>query len=108
MLRNAATLVDKAVDSHAQSFFLAFGLKRPHLGWFAPQWAFDEYAPNGSIPLAPHREPPLDMPEVAFYDNGEMIGMQDVTQALVNDTSGVSRQRIAPVPSSQRSAGCDA
>jgi len=69
---------------------LTLGLKRPHLGWFAPQWAFDMYPPNGSIPLAPNRFPPVGMPEVAFYDNGEIIGMQDVTNALVNDSSGVS------------------
>eukprot|EP01084_Bolivina_argentea_P187523 322993_1 len=40
-----------------QPFFIAAGLKRPHLGWFAPQSYFDLYAPD-TIAIAKHRQPP--------------------------------------------------
>lgn len=60
-----------------QPFFLAAGFKRPHLGWMAPKVWFDMYD-NRTIDIATHRDPPKDMPDVAFGTNGEMCGMDDV------------------------------
>ena len=61
----------------SEPFFLAVGFKRPHLGWMAPQSYFDLYDVN-NVSLAQHRMPPKDMPRVAFSQNGEMCGMDDV------------------------------
>ena len=60
-----------------QPFFIAAGLKRPHLGWFAPQSYFDLYDPD-KIDIAKHREPPINMPPIGFFmNNSEMCDMQN-------------------------------
>lgn len=59
-----------------QKFFLAAGFKRPHLGFYAPKWAYDMY-PNSSIILAKHRTPPLGMPQPAFCPYGSMRTFED-------------------------------
>jgi iduronate 2-sulfatase len=62
-----------------QPFFLAAGFKRPHLGFYAPQWAYDLY-PNESIVLAKHRTPPRDMPQPAFCPYGSMRVFEDTNK----------------------------
>ena len=65
-----------------QPFFLAAGFKRPHLGFYAPQWAYDLY-PNASIALAQHRTPPVGMPEPAFCEYGSMRTFEDTDKGAM-------------------------
>ena len=60
-----------------QPWFIGLGLKRPHLGFFAPTKYFNMYNPN-DIKIAEHREP-INSPPWASDNNGEMSSMQDVT-----------------------------
>ena len=108
--------------SEAQPFFIAVGMKRPHLGWFAPANFFDEYT-NSTVrssvyctrggnasyhsvtldnsmpcmsmvlqidpfPLAKNRTPPVGMPSIAFGENGEISGMDDVKPLVYKDALG--------------------
>ena len=79
-----AELEYAATHESARPFFIAAGMKRPHLGWFAPDTSYAKY-PNGSVELAAHRTPPSGMPKLAFGDNGEMVAMDDIP---VDDSSG--------------------
>jgi len=81
-----AQLKAKAANP-AQPFFLAAGFKRPHLGFYAPKWAYDLY-PSSSIQLAKHRMPPSDMPAPAWCDGGSM--------GTFNDTKSVFEERHIP------------
>ena len=65
-----------------QKFFLAAGFKRPHLGFYAPKWAYDMY-PNSSIVLAKHRQPPIGMPQPAFCPYGSMRTFQDTEKGAM-------------------------
>ena len=71
-----------------QPFFIAAGLKRPHLSWYAPQKYFDMY-PNDSITIADHHFPPKNMPSIAFSNNTEISSVTDVEPQLyyTNDSS---------------------
>ena len=52
-------------------------MKRPHLGWFAPQSFFDLYPPE-STDIATHREPPVNMPPIGFFmNNSELMGSHE-------------------------------
>jgi iduronate 2-sulfatase len=59
------------------------GFKRPHLGFFVPDWALNTYPVNQTI--AKSREPPVSFPLSAWSDNGEIRGYRDV-DAFVNQT----------------------
>ena len=77
----------KLSDGQDQPFFLAVGFKRPHLSFKAPRSYFELY-PNSSIKLAARKVPPKDAPSVAFYANGEIRGIPDVSP-YVNNTNGL-------------------
>jgi hypothetical protein len=66
---------------HTHTVFTA-GFKRPHLGFYAPKWAFDLYSP-ASIKLASHRAPPVDMPAPAWSNGGSMGVFNDTRSLLV-------------------------
>ena len=69
--------VPSLLNKSQQPFFIAAGLKRPHLGWFGPQAYFDMYDP-ATTSIAKHRKPPINMPPIGFYaNNSEMCGMQN-------------------------------
>ena len=66
-----------SLNKTQQPFFIAAGLKRPHLGWFGPQAYFDMYDPS-TVSIAKHRKPPINMPPIGFFaNNSEMTGMQN-------------------------------
>ena len=51
---------------------MAVGLKRPHLGWFAPQSFYDLYPPE-TTDIATHRQPPINMPPIGFFMNNSEL-----------------------------------
>ena len=62
-IANLKTEFDKIKQNgldNTKPFFIAAGMKRPHLTWFAPQEYFDMY-PNNDVTLATHRMPPVVM-----------------------------------------------
>lgn len=63
----------KKAKSQAKPFFIAAGLRRPHLSFHAPRRFYDMYANNGTfptdMPLAKHKTGPVGMPELAFYSD---------------------------------------
>ena len=59
------------------------GFKRPHLGFYVPEWALNSYPVNQTI--AENRQPPENFPTAAWSDNGEIRGYKDVG-AFVNQT----------------------
>jgi len=78
-----------AMHPEARPFFIAAGLKRPHLGWFAPSYAYDKYPNNTeSVPLASNRTPSVDVPLVSLGNNGEMSGMDDVKTTMIPSRFG--------------------
>lgn len=74
--RGILELQYKAQNPSSNPWALFLGMKRPHLNFFAPTWAYGMYS-NGSAPIATHRYPPDTMPEPAFFQNGEIAGHPD-------------------------------
>jgi len=75
----AALLGDK-------NFFLAYGLRKPHMPWFFPE-TFLEYYPEESINLPPNPYVPEGMPELAWNPppikkytdcNGDTLGIPNL------------------------------
>lgn len=69
-----STVRDRAVEhltnfsrdlSEEEPFFLAVGLRKPHLPFIVPQEFYDIY-PKESIELTPNNYAPVDMPKVAY------------------------------------------
>lgn len=64
----AATLLKK---NHDKPFFIACGIYRPHLSWYAPRKFFDMH-PIDEIVLPPHRADDLeDIPEMGHRMSGK-------------------------------------
>ena len=60
-----------------QPWALFVGMKRPHLNFFAPQWAFSAYN-KSNVPIASNRLPSHGMPREAFFQNAEISGDNDI------------------------------
>lgn len=58
-------------------FFLAVGFSNPHLPFAAPKKYFDLY-PYESIRLAQNNQPPKDVPDYAFLNNGDLYKYVDI------------------------------
>ncbi|GMH88472.1 hypothetical protein TrVE_jg6962 [Triparma verrucosa] len=88
------TNFSKGTDlSEDQPFFLAVGLRKPHLPFIVPQEFYDLY-PKESIELTPNDYAPWDMPSVA-YASWELQGYQDVADTnftgQINETLDSSK-----------------
>jgi len=90
----------RSLSSSQRPFFLAAGLKRPHLGWFAPQSFFDLY-PATETAIATHREPPVHMPPTGFFmNNSELRGSSEfVANHSLTYTLSVGNEDISNISS---------
>ncbi|MCU0443736.1 MAG: sulfatase [Microscillaceae bacterium] len=61
----------------SQPFFLAVGLSNPHLPFAAPKKYFDLY-PYESIRLPQNFHPPLDAPDYAYLNGGDLYRYADI------------------------------
>jgi iduronate 2-sulfatase len=83
--RAVADLAWKAANPGAGPWAYFLGFKRPHLTLTGPAWAFAAYD-NATTTLPAHPLPPPGMPEVAFFQNGEIGGASDVRHLLYTYT----------------------
>lgn len=58
-------------------FFLAVGIRRPHLPFSAPQRFWDRYDP-AKLGSVPQPEPPRGAPAIALHDSTELRGYTDM------------------------------
>jgi iduronate 2-sulfatase len=63
-------------DSAGQPFFLAVGIRKPHLPFTAPKKYWDLYE-NVEIPAVVQPAPPAGSPEIARHDSVELRGYTD-------------------------------
>jgi len=72
---------DKAIETLREvkdkRFFLAVGFLKPHLPFVAPRKYFELYD-RSKIRLADNPFPPLDVPDLAMTDSGELRGYVDI------------------------------
>eukprot|EP01084_Bolivina_argentea_P093701 168483_1 len=62
-------------------FFIAAGLRRPHVGFFAPLRYYEQYGYNNNysnIEIAKHRQPPYNMPFPAYLASVDEVLWDDV------------------------------
>ena len=66
------------MNNDTKPWFIAVGLKRPHINWYGPTKWFDYYDINNiSNPSNPY--PPINMPPVAFVtNNSEISGCKEL------------------------------
>ena len=74
-----AALTRYAADRARQPFFLAVGIRKPHLPFTAPKRYWDMYDP-AKIPPLRHPAPPIGGPEIAQHDSIEIRGYSDLPQ----------------------------
>lgn len=67
----------RALAAQAQPFFLAVGIRRPHLPCSAPQRFWDLYDPK-KLREIPHPRPPEGAPDVALHNFIELRGYTDM------------------------------
>lgn len=58
-------------------FFLAIGIRRPHLPFSAPQRYWDMYDPK-ELGVVPQPSPPAGAPAIAAHDSAELRGYRDM------------------------------
>ena len=72
---------DKAIETlrriKDKPFFLAVGFLKPHLPFVAPRKYFELYDPS-TIKLPPNPYPPVDVPDPAMTDWGELRAYTDI------------------------------
>ena len=61
-------------------FFMAVGLKLPHLAWVAPKEFFEKHSENGSV--LDNMYVPNNLPSAAFSDSGDLRRYADISVLL--------------------------
>ncbi len=87
-----AVLERIAREKSGRPFFLAVGIRKPHLPFTAPKKYWDAFA---SVPLPPvdPAAPPRHGPEIALHDSIELRGYSDVPRKGDLDAELVTRLR---------------
>lgn len=80
---NQAVLDLKKYGNSGKPFFLAVGIRKPHLPFVAPKRYWDMYS-RDKIELAPWQKPAIEGPEIAYHTSGEFRGYADI-KALAKD-----------------------
>eukprot|EP01084_Bolivina_argentea_P255057 428904_1 len=80
-------------------FFIAAGLKRPHIPYFAPLRYYEQYGYNNNytnIQIAKHRKAPYNMPIKATNNASQIAGYPDVSKQLYYEpyTDPVSHNNV--------------
>ena len=71
-----AVLEELSRNTSRAPFFLAVGIRKPHLPFTAPKKYWDLYE-NVRLPEIARRDPPVDAPEIALHDSAELRGYSD-------------------------------
>ena len=79
--------IAKGNTNNDKPFFLAVGFHRPHLPFVVPKKFFDLY-PESSIRLPENPYAPVNMPEAAWTDFGELRKYPDI--AVFNNTGAIN------------------
>ena len=87
-----AALEGFATATHRQPFFLAVGMRKPHLPFTAPQRYWDLHDPAKLPPLT-QTAAPRGAPALALHDSVELRGYTDVATAPRLDGAQVARLR---------------
>lgn len=80
---NEAILDLKKYGSAGKPFFLAVGIRKPHLPFVAPKKYWDMYS-RDKIEIAPWQKPSVDGPQIAYHSSGELRAYADI-KALTKD-----------------------
>ncbi len=67
----------KKYGTSGKPFFLAVGIRKPHLPFVAPKKYWDLYQ-RDKIELAPWQKPSLDGPKIAYHNSGELRAYTDI------------------------------
>ena len=80
---NQAVLDLRKYGSSGKPFFLAVGIRKPHLPFIAPKKYWDLYN-RDEIEVAPWQKPSIGGPDIAYHNSGELRGYTDI-KSLVKD-----------------------
>lgn len=78
----------KKYGKAGKPFFLAVGIRKPHLPFVAPKKYWDLYD-RSKIELAKWQKPSIDGPAIAYHNSGELRGYNDIVP-LNNNTEQLS------------------
>ncbi|WP_304064242.1 sulfatase [Pedobacter glucosidilyticus] len=74
----------KKYSSAGKPFFLAVGIRKPHLPFVAPKKYWDLYD-REKIELAKWQKPSIDGPAIAYHNSGEFRGYSDIKALAKED-----------------------
>ncbi|MBC7653355.1 MAG: sulfatase [Oligoflexus sp.] len=83
MINEAITDLRK-YGSAGKPFFLAVGIRKPHLPFVAPKKYWDMYS-RDKIELAPWQKHSIDGPPIAYHSSGELRGYADIKASVKDD-----------------------